>query len=237
MIAALPRGESNFDALQNARVVAGAERYYRAASTGAVSSWNLRDQHMFDTLLAVLEARGPDAKAIVWAHNSHVGNAAATEVGRTGQLNIGQLCRQHFGDKAHLIGFGTDRGTVMAASRWGAEPEVKPVRPSLQGSYGALFRTANPDRFLLDFHRGVHEPLRDALSRERLERAIGVMYLPETERVSHYFRSVLPDEFDAFIWFEETRAVTPIPTIGRAGLPDGHTFGAEPATTGSIRLG
>ncbi|HEY8381548.1 MAG TPA: erythromycin esterase family protein [Microvirga sp.] len=237
MVAALPRGDSNFDALQNARVVAGAERYYRAAYAGAVSSWNLRDQHMFDTLLAVLQARGPGAKAIVWAHNSHVGNAAATELGRTGQYNIGQLCRQHFGDSARLIGFGTDRGTVMAASRWGAEPEVMPVRPSLQASYGALFRAASPDRFLLDLRRGVHEPLRAGLSRERLERAIGVMYLPETERVSHYFRSILPDEFDAFIWLEETRAVTPTPTSGRTGLPDGHPFGTHTPATGSVGLG
>ena len=105
----------------------------------------------------------------------------------------------------------------------------------MQGSYGALFRAANPDQFLLDLRHGVHEPLREALSRERLERAIGVMYLPETERVSHYFRSVLPDEFDAFIWIEETRAVTPIPTGGRAGLPDGHPFGADPSA--SIGLG
>jgi erythromycin esterase-like protein len=236
MITTLPRGDATFEALQNARVVAGAERYYRAAYASAVSSWNLRDQHMFDTLLAVLEARGPEAKAIVWAHNSHVGDAAATEVGRTGQHNIGQLCRQHFGDSARLIGFGTDRGTVMAASSWGAEPEVMPVRPSLQGSYGALFRAASPDQFLLDLRRGVHEPLREALSRERLERAIGVMYLPQTERVSHYFRSVLPDEFDAFIWLEETRAVTPIRTDRRAGLPDGHPFGINASKTGTIGL-
>ena len=125
----------------------------------------------------------------------------------------------------------------MAASRWGGEPEVMPVRPSLQGSYGALFRAASPDRFLLDLRRGVHEPLREALSRERLERTIGVMYLPETERVSHYFRSVLRDEFDAFIWLEETKAVTPIPTDGRAGLPDGHPFGINAPKTGTIGVG
>jgi erythromycin esterase-like protein len=191
---------------------------------------------MFDTLLTPLEAGGPDAKAIVWAHNSHVGNAAATEVGRTGQHNVGQLCRQHFGDSARLIGFGTDRGTFMAAASWGAEPRVMAVRPSLQASYGALFRNASPDQFLLDLRRGVHEPLREALSRERLERAIGVMYLPATERVSHYFRSVLPDEFDAFIWLEETRAVAPIPPSGRVGLPDGHPFGTR-ASSGSGGLG
>jgi erythromycin esterase-like protein len=232
MLRLMPGDDARFQAMQNARVVAGAERYYRTAVSGAESSWNLRDRHMFDTLLAVLEAHGPEAKAVVWAHNSHVGHAAATEMGQSGQFNIGQLCRQHFGEAACLIGFGTDRGTVMAASSWGAEPEVKSVRPSLEDSYGALFREARPDRFLLDLRRSVHEPLREALSEERLERAIGVMYLPQTERTSHYFQAVLPEEFDAFLWFEETRAVTPIPTGGRAGLRDGHPFGIE--ATGSV---
>jgi len=187
---------------------------------------------MFDTLLAVLEARGPDAKAIVWAHNSHVGNAAGTEMGRAGQFNIGQLCREHFGDMARLVGFGTDRGTVMAASEWGGEPEVKRVRPSLPTSYEAIFRTVSHDRFILDLRK---ESMRKALSLDRIERAIGVMYLPESERVSHYFRASLPEEFDAYVWIEETRAVTPIQPAGRAGLPDGHPFGTEVAATGSFR--
>jgi erythromycin esterase-like protein len=123
----------------------------------------------------------------------------------------------------------------MAASSWGAEPEVKAVLPSIEGSYGAVFRGVSFDRFLLDLRRGVHEGLREALSKERLERAIGVMYLPETERVSHYFRSALSEEFDGFLWFEQTRAVTPLPTSGRAGLHESHPFGTQAAATGSLR--
>ena len=214
--------EAAFDALRNAHVVASAERYYRTA--GSTNSWNLRDQHMFSTLLAVLEARGPNARAVVWAHNSHVGNAAATEMGERGELNIGELCRKHFGGTAALVGFGTDRGTVMAASQWDAPPEVKTVRPSLPDSYGAVFRDARPKRFLLDLRRGVHEGLREALTPERLERAIGVMYLPESERMSHYFKASLPEQFDAFLFFEETRAVEPIAGRAEAGLPQDHPF-------------
>ncbi len=214
--------ETSFDALQNARAVASGERYYRTA--GSTNSWNLRDRHMFDTLLNVLEARGPDSKAVVWAHNSHVGNAAATEMTRRGELNIGELCRKHFGSRAALIGFDTDRGTVMAASQWGAQPEVKTVRPSLPESYGAVFRDAHSSPFLLDLRRGVHDSLRHALGPERLERAIGVMYLPETERVSHYFMASLPEQFDAFLFFAETQAVKPITRDAGASLPDEHPF-------------
>jgi erythromycin esterase-like protein len=153
-----------FEAVQNARSVVGGERYCRTMAAGGRSSWNLRDQHMFDTLLQVLEARGPAAKAIVWAHNSHVGDASATEMGRRGEHNIGQLCRRHFGTEARLVGFGTDGGTVMAASEWGGAHTVMSVRPSLPGSYGALFREAGRDRFLLDLRPGVHESLRQALN-------------------------------------------------------------------------
>ncbi len=198
-------------------------RYYRTMAAGGRSSWNLRDQHMFDTLLQVLQARGPAAKAVVWAHNSHVGDASATEMGRRGEHNIGQLCRRHFGSEARLVGFGTDRGTVMAASEWGGAHKVMSVRPSLPGSYGALFREAGRDRFLLDLRPGVHESLRQALKPERLERAIGVMYLPGSERVSHYFGASLPDQFDAYLWFAETRAVTPLGEHD-ATLPAGHPF-------------
>ena len=214
---------TSLDALQNARAVVSGEHYYRSMAGGTFSSWNLRDRHMFDTLLRVLGARGPGAKAVVWAHNSHVGNAAATEMGRRGEHNIGQLCRQHFREEAVLIGFGTDRGTVMAASRWGTHPEVQQVRPSLDGSYGAVFRQAGQDRFLLDLRRGAHDSLRQALKPERLERAIGVLYVPATERVSHYFEASLPDQFDAYLWFEKTRAVAPI-RDGDLSLPADHPF-------------
>ncbi|HEX2555082.1 MAG TPA: erythromycin esterase family protein [Microvirga sp.] len=215
-----PGDEAALDAVRNARVVVGSEAFTRAQVQGTDSSWNLRDRHMFDTLLAVLEARGPEARAVVWAHNSHVGNAAATEMGRRGETNIGELCRRHFGSAARLVGFGTDRGTVMAASRWGAAPEVKTVRPSLPDSHGALLRDAGPERFLLD----LRDPdLRRALEPARPQRAIGVLYLPETERVSHYFDASLPDQFDAFVFVEETRAVTPIREPA-ASLPAGHPF-------------
>jgi erythromycin esterase-like protein len=203
-------------------VVEAAERFYRTADSAR--SWNLRDQHMFDTLLALLDAGGPGAKAVVWAHNTHVGNAAATEMAQRGELNIGELCRKHFRRDASLVGFGTDRGTVMAASQWDAPPEIKTVRPSLPDSYGALFREAHSTPFLLDLRPGVHEGLRQGLMPERLERAIGVMYLPESERQSHYFDASLPEQFDGFLFYPETRAVTPI-TDGRAThLPGDHPF-------------
>jgi erythromycin esterase-like protein len=213
------REDAHFDAVQNARVVAGSERYFRSQAQGTESSWNLRDRHMFETLLALLEVRGPDAKAVVWAHNSHVGHAAATEMGERGETNIGELARKHFGDAARLVGFGTDRGTVMAASRWDSPPEVKTVRPSLPESYGALFREVGPERFLLDLRQPA---LRQALRPMRPQRAIGVLYLPETERMSHYFDAALPDQFDAFVFLEETRAVTPV--TAAQGLPQDHPF-------------
>ncbi len=222
-------GESFFDAAQNAHLVAAAERYYRIMYLGDRESWNLRDTHMFETLDRLLQARGPDAKAVVWAHNSHIGNAAATELGwRGGELNIGQLCRERFGDAAVLIGFGTDRGTVAAATDWGGEMEVKPVRPALPGSYERLCHDAGASpSFLLDLDAGRNPDLVYELQEwPRLERAIGVIYRPETERWSHYFEASLPRQFDAFIWFDETRAVTPLPSEDRAtGLPDTYPFG------------
>jgi erythromycin esterase-like protein len=212
--------EAHFDAVQNARVVVGAEGFYRAQVKGAESSWNLRDRHMFSTLLALLEARGPNTKAVVWAHNSHVGNAAATDMRDRGETNIGELCRQHFGSATRLVGFGTDRGHVLAASRWGAAPESKAVRPSLLESYGALFREAGPERFLLDLRA---PDLKRVLHAKRPQRAIGVLYLPETERVNHYFEASLPNQFDAFVFLEETRAVTPV-TDATKNLPNDHPF-------------
>jgi erythromycin esterase-like protein len=212
-----------FHAIQNARVVAASEAYYRAMYEGSVASWNLRDTHMFATLEAVLEARGPGAKAVVWAHNSHIGNAAATEMGMMGEINIGQLCRERFGDGAVLVGFGTDRGTVTAATDWGGPAETKTVRPSLPGSYGALMREAASDRFLLDI-RGGPEGLRTALGWPRLERFIGVIYRPETERLSHYSEASMARQFDAYLWFEETKAVEPLPASEIEAMPKTHPF-------------
>ncbi len=211
-------GEGFLDAAQNARLVASAERYYRVMHHGDAESWNLRDTHMFETLANILEARGPGARAVVWAHNSHIGNAAFTEMGADrGELNIGQLCRQRFGDGAALVGFGTHAGTVAAASDWDGPMEVKPVRPSRRDSYERLFHESGVGRCLLELGQGRHEELRDRLLEPRLERFIGVIYRPESELQSHYAEATLPGQFDAFVWFDETRAVTPLPAAPTAG--------------------
>jgi protein-L-isoaspartate(D-aspartate) O-methyltransferase len=219
-------GEGFFDAAQNARLVASAERYYRIMYYGAAESWNLRDRHMFATLEQLLAWRGEDAKAVVWAHNSHIGDAAATEMGEMrGEINIGQLCRERFAQAAVLIGFGTDRGTVAAASDWDGPMEIKQVRPAHRDSYERLCRDSGLARFLMDLREGRSAELREALLYPRLERAIGVIYRPETELASHYFEASLPRQFDAYLWFEETHAVTPLPTTARPGMPETYPFG------------
>jgi erythromycin esterase-like protein len=212
-----------FHALQNARVVAASEAYYRAMYEGSAASWNLRDTHMFETLKAVFAARGPQAKAVVWAHNSHIGDASATEMGRGGEINIGQLCRREYGDKAVLVGFGTDRGTVTAASQWGGPPETKDVRPALPDSWGALMRAVKHDRFFLDL-RDAGPELKQALADDRPERFIGVLYLPETERASHYAEAGLQRQFDGYVWLEVTRAVEPLDEAEARKLPKQHPF-------------
>ena len=164
-------GESFFDAAQNARLAAAAERYYRVMYYGSAESWNLRDRHMFETLLNLLAARGPSAKAVVWAHNSHIGNAAATEMAAHGEFNIGQLCRQEFGSGCALIGFGTDHGTVAAASDWGGDMQVMKITPSHAGSYEHLCTRAGGESFLLDLRQDGRRNLVRELSRPRLERA------------------------------------------------------------------
>ena len=200
-----------FYAEQNARVVKDAEQYYRTMFTGRVSSWNLRDSHMTETLEALVEhlerTAGP-AKIVVWEHNSHLGDARATEMGRAGEHNVGQLVRQRHGRDAVLIGFATYNGTVTAASDWDSPAERKNVRPALPGSYEALFHSFGLPRFSLALRDGGE--LATGLREPRLERAIGVIYRPETERVSHYFQARLADQFDAVIHFDETRAVEPL---------------------------
>jgi erythromycin esterase-like protein len=218
-------GEEFFDAVQNARVVRSAEHYYRIMYQGSTESWNLRDRHMFDTLQAVLDRRGPEAKAVVWAHNSHIGNAAATAMGWQGEFNIGELCRTAFRDQAVLIGFGTDRGTVAAASDWDEPMEVKTVRPARDDSHERVFRDTGIACSLTDWRPTDRGELREMLSEPRRERAIGVVYRPETELYSHYFDAVLPEQFDAYIWFEETTAVTPLPVGRPEGAPETYPFG------------
>ncbi len=218
-------GERFLDAEQNARLVANAERYYRIMYYGSRASWNLRDNHMFETLKNLLAFYGPDSKAVIWAHNSHVGNAGATEMAARGEYNIGQLCRKEFGDQAYLVGFGTHSGTVAAASAWDGPMEIKNVRPSLQNSYEQLCHATGHARFMLGLRGRSDLCGPSGLGKERLERAIGVIYRPETEMASHYFRANLPRQFDEYIWFDNTSAVTPLDTAEVKGLPDTYPFG------------
>jgi len=218
-------GERFFDAEQNARLVADAERYYRTMYYAENSSWNQRDQHMFDTLRSVLAFRGPESKAVIWEHNSHIGDARATQMSARGEFNIGQLVRQKYPDAAYLIGFGTDHGTVAAASEWGGPMEVKQVQPSHIDSYERLCHETMTDNFLLPLSKPLQEITRKELLAERLERAIGVIYRPETELQSHYFYASLPRQFDEYIWFDETRAVEPLTRETMKGMPDTFPFG------------
>ena len=200
-----------FFAEQNARLVLNAERYYRSMFRGRVESWNLRDRHMAETLDALvthLNSQGQPAKVAVWEHNSHLGDARATYMAGYGELNVGQLVREHYGPEAVLIGFTTYTGTVTAASDWGGPAERKRVRPALGNSYEASFHDVDAPNFLL--------PLRDtgpasnAVRDPRLERAIGVIYMPQNERQSHYFEARLSDQFDAVVHFDETQALEPL---------------------------
>jgi len=220
-------GERFFDAAQNARVVANAERYYRAMYYGSAASWNLRDTHMFDTLQALFAFYGPNSRGIVWEHNSHVGDARATEMSTHGELNVGQLCRETYGDRAYIVGFGTDHGTVAAASSWDQPMQRMQVRPGMPGSYEHLFHETEIPAFVLHLRDPRRRAVRDELLQPRLERAIGVVYRPETERQSHYFLATMPLQFDELVWFDESRAVVPLPTpTVRAGeLPDTYPFG------------
>jgi protein-L-isoaspartate(D-aspartate) O-methyltransferase len=217
-------GEGFLDAAQNARLIASAERYYRIMYYGGAESWNLRDTHMFETLEHLLEAKGPQSKAIVWAHNSHIGDARHTEMGSVrDELNIGQLCRQRFGSSAALVGFDTHTGTVAAANDWGNDMQVMRVRPSHRDSYERLCHDSGKHRFLLDLRDD--SPTRRRLLEPRLERFIGVIYRPDTEIHSHYAEASLPQQFDAFVWFDETTAVIPLgPQHAKPGAPDTYPF-------------
>jgi len=218
-------GERFFDAVQNARLVANAERYYRVMYYGSRASWNLRDEHMFATLKNLLTFYGNGSKAIVWAHNSHVGDSAATEMASRGEHNIGHLCRQEFGEDAYLVGFGTNSGTVAAASDWDGPMEIKKVQPALAKSYERLCHATGQARFTLGLRNRSDLTGAQGLGKPQLERAIGVIYRPESERASHYFQAVLPRQFDEYLWFDDTRAVTPFDTTELAGLPDTYPFG------------
>jgi erythromycin esterase-like protein len=203
--------DEHFYATQNARLVTNAERYYRSMFRARVSSWNLRDAHMVETLeslLGFLGTQNSQSKIVVWEHNSHLGDARATRMGQQGEWNVGQLVRERHGGDAVLVGFTTYEGTVTAASNWDAPPERKRVRPALPSSYEALFHDVGIPRFLLTFRNPEHATA--ALREPLLERAIGVIYRPETERASHYFQARLSAQFDAVLHFDETRAVEPL---------------------------
>jgi erythromycin esterase-like protein len=219
-------GEDDFfSAEQNARLVANAEQYYRSMFRGRVSSWNLRDTHMAETLDAVvarLEQDGERARVCVWAHNSHLGDARATAMGRAGELNVGQLVRERYGREACLVGFTTYSGTVTATHDWDEPARRREVRPGLPGSVEALFHRIEPPRFLLDLRTPA---VRSALDDDLLERAIGVIYRPETERMSHYFEANLARQFDLVVHVDETSALKPLERMaawesGAAEVPE-----------------
>ena len=219
-------GERFFNAERNARLIASAEAYYRSMYYGSRESWNLRDRHMFETLDALLQHHGPDARAVVWAHNSHLGDARATEMGARGELNLGELCRTRFGEDAYLVGFGTDRGTVAAAHDWDGPMQIMAVRPSHERSYERVCHETGIPGFFLPFRTRSSRKAREALAPERLERAIGVIYRPDSELQSHYFYAELPHQFDEWIWIDQTRAVDPLPVpASREGLPETWPFG------------
>jgi erythromycin esterase-like protein len=202
-----------FFAQQNARLVRNAEEYYRTMFRGRVSSWNLRDSHMVETVQALerhLQALGMPARMAIWAHNSHLGDASATQMGDLGEWNVGQLMRDRYGSDAMLVGFSTHRGSVTAASDWDEPPQRKRVREGLDGSWEDAFHQLGTERFLLPL-RG-NPALPPQVRQQRLQRAIGVIYRPETERQSHYFHTRLADQFDAMIHVDETRALEPLDT-------------------------
>jgi protein-L-isoaspartate(D-aspartate) O-methyltransferase len=217
-------GRKFLDAVSNARLVKDAEKYYRTIYEGSVSSWNLRDQHMFDTLEHLLAFHGPQSKAIVWAHNSHLGNANETEMSLRGEHNVGSLCREKFGDAAYLVGFGTHSGQVAAAEDWGAPMEIMDINPSHPESYEYLFHESGIKSFLLPLRHGSAQ-LRNGLKHPRLERAIGVIYRPQTEMASHYFPASLTGQFDEYIWFDTTTAVDPLGPEAAEGMPETFPFG------------
>jgi erythromycin esterase-like protein len=212
--------EGYFFAEQNARLVRNAEEYYRTMFRGGTQSWNLRDRHMAGTIEALRNHFSePDhpAKIAVWAHNSHLGDARATQMGQRGELNVGQLMRERFPGKTALVGFTTSHGTVTAASDWGDPVEMKRVRPALPDSYEHFFHEIPTPRFFLPLH---DDRVHHLLMKPRLERAIGVIYRPETERQSHYFHASLSSQFDAVLHFDHTTAVRPLEITAQWTTPE-----------------
>jgi erythromycin esterase-like protein len=212
--------DEHFFAQENARLIKNAEEYYRTMFRAGIQSWNLRDQHMAGTIESLrdhLSEPGRPAKLAVWAHNSHLGDARATQMGQRGELNVGQLMRERFPGKTVLIGYTTSHGTVTAASDWGDPVELKRVRPALPESYEHLFHETGSPRFFIPLRES---PIHHVLMKPRLERAIGVIYRPDTERQSHYFHASLSSQFDGVIHFDHTSALRPLEASPGWALPE-----------------
>lgn len=210
MRASLPAGHEHFFAEQNARVVKNAEAYFRATYQGGVQSWNVRDEHMADTVDALSDhfgRAGKPAKCVIWAHNSHVGDARATELASEGELNLGELLRERHPGRTFTLGFSTYDGTVTAARAWEGEPERRTLRAALPESHEAVMHTVGLPRFLLSLRE---QGVARLLAGPRIQRAVGVVYRPERERQSHYYSVTLPEEFDALIHLDRTSALEPL---------------------------
>ncbi|MFJ6673825.1 erythromycin esterase family protein [Actinosynnema sp. NPDC091369] len=220
-------GTGRFGAWQNAEVVAGAERYYRAM-VGGQSSWNVRDRHMDETLHRLLDHHGPGSKAVVWAHNTHIGDARATDMAVSGLVNTGQLARERYGpDHVVLVGFGTHRGTVVAGEAWGASMQEMAVPPARPGSLEDVLHRTAPDRALFVFPR---DDRPDLLTDVLPHRAIGVVYHPERERWGNYVSTVLGERYDVFVWVDRSTALRPLPTRRVDALEPGtYPSGVRPS--------
>jgi erythromycin esterase-like protein len=214
-----PDREEAFQAQQNARLVRNAEEYYRTMFQARVSSWNLRDSHMMETLVALdrhlADAAGAPPRIALWAHNSHLGDASATDMGDRGEWNVGQLVRDRYTTQAVLVGFSTHHGWVTAASNWDEPAQRKRVRAGLPGSWEDVFHLTGIPEFLLPLRDDA--ALRSLAASRRLQRAIGVIYRPGTERQSHYFHTRLDHQFDALLHIDETNALEPL-DVGQAWI-------------------
>jgi erythromycin esterase-like protein len=213
-------GSEYFNAFQNARLIVNGEYFYRSLYRDNNDSWNQRDQNMFESLLAILKYNRPASKVVVWAHNSHIGDARATDRREYDEINLGQLVRETFADSSYLIGFGTDHGTVAAATRWGDPVKFLQIKPSHPDSYGHLFHEVRSDSFLLPLRDSILRNPVQAITRKkllarRLQRAIGTTYDPDDELKKHYIYVSLPRQFDEYIWFDNTHAVKPLHTEGQ----------------------
>ncbi|OKL39860.1 erythromycin esterase family protein [Pontibacter flavimaris] len=200
--------EQDFNTRQNALVAANAEKYYRAMIGGSASSWNVRDSHMMETLDRLLEFHGPGSKAIVWEHNTHIGDARYTDMADNGMHNIGQLAREKYGRaNVRLVGFGTYQGTVIAGKAWGAPMQKMDVPPAASGSWEEfLHKVSTDDKIILSKDLKQVPEVQDYIG----HRAIGVVYDPKYEMFGNYVPTIIPERYDAFLYFEETEAVHPI---------------------------